>query len=251
MSDDTSMSPGIAAQTALENPDDAFGAIQTLFDFVEDGGDEVRDAAVSISLVAGRAPEAFNGQTDRFESALTTAEGNYARLNLVEAVNELLEHQAIPPGDAGPALTEATRIRDETEYWNDQPEDELLNIQEGLEGWADVAAMGEPVPEIVVKRAMGISEIADPSTLLRILDVLQAAVASGSPMREKSFQGIAVLVEEGDETLTSEATIAVAELVLSGSVPDEDTARDIITANAETVRRENQLVEQALEEITA
>ncbi len=251
MSNNTSMSPGTAAQTALDNPDDAFGAIQTLFDFVDDGGDEVRDAAVSLSLVAGRAPEAFTGQTDRFESALKTAEGNYARLNLADAVNELLEHRAIPPGDAGPALTEATRVRDETEYWEDQPEDELQNIRKGLNGWTDVAAMGEPVPEIVVKRAIGISKIADPSTLLRILDVLQAAVASGSSMREKAFQGIAVLAEEGDETLTSEATVAVAELVLSDSVPDEDTARDIITANAETVRRENQLVEQALKEITA
>lgn len=250
MSDDMSMSPGTAAQTALENPDDAFGVIQTLFDFVEDGGDEVRDAAVSISLVAGRAPEAFNSQTDRFENALKTADGNYARLNLAEAVNELLEHRAIPPQDAAPALTEATRVRDD-EYWEDQPEDELQNIRKGLNGWADVAAMGEPVPEIVVKRAIGISEIADSSTLLRILDLLQAAVASGSSMREKAFQGIAVLAEEGDETLTSEATVAVAELVLGSSVPDEDTARDILTANAETVRRENQLVEQALKEITA
>lgn len=250
MSDDTSMSPGTAAQTALENPENAAGAIRMLFDFVDDGGDEARDAAASLSLVARRTPAAFDGQTDRFENALKTADWNHTRLNLAEAVNKLLEHQAIPPRDAGPALTEATRIRDD-EYWEDQPEDELLNIQEGLEGWTDVAAMGEPVPEIVVKRAMGISDLADSSTLLRILDLLKAAVASGSPMREKAFQGIAMLAEEGDETLTSEATIVVAELVLGGEIPDEDTAREVITANAGTVRRKNQLVEQALEEITA
>lgn len=250
MSDETSMSVGTAAQTALENPDDASAAIQTLFDYVEEGGDEVRDAAVSLSLVAGRAPEAIDGLTDRFESALKTADGSYARLNLAEAVNELLEHQAIPPQDAGPALTEATRVRDD-EYWEDQPDDELQNIRKGLNGWTDVAAMGEPVPEIVVRRAMGISEIADHSTLLRILDLLQAAVASGSSMREKAFQGIAMLAKEGDETLTSESTIAVAELVLSGEIPDEDIARNVITTNAKTVQRENQLVEQALEEISA
>lgn len=242
------MSPGVAAQQALENPSDAAGAIKTLFDYVDAGDDDVRDGAVSLSLVAGREPEAFAGQTYRFENALKTADGVHPRRDLAKAVNELLEHHAIPPEDAAPALTEATRIRDD-EYWEDQPKKELSVIRQGVVGWTDVAAMGEPVPEIVVKQAMGITDIVKPGFLHNILDLLQAAVSSGSPVREKSFEGIAVLAEEGDETLTSEATIAVAELVLSGDIPDEDAAREIITTNADVVRRENHLVEQAREAI--
>lgn len=244
------MSPGVAAQKALENPSNASAAINTLFDYIETGGDDVRDAAVSLSLVAGREPDAFAGQTDRFENAIKAADGVHPRRDLAEAVNELLEHQAIPPEDAAPALTEATRVRDD-EYWEDQPSKELSIIRQGVIGWTDVASMGEPVPEIVVKQVMGITDIVKPGFLHNILNLLQAAVISGSPMREKSFEGIAVLAEEGDETLTSEATIAVAELVLSGDVPDEDTALDVITTNADVVRRENHLIEQAREEITS
>lgn len=250
MVDDTSMSVATASEYARENPDDASRAIQTLFDYVEEGGDDASSAATSLALVAGRAPEAFDGQTDRFERALKVADGVHTRRNLAEAVNELVEDHAIPPGDAGPALTEATRIRDD-EYWEDRPKSELSIIREGLIGWTDVAAMGKPVPEIVVQRAARTIDTKDRNILLRVLDLFQAAVASDSPMREQAFNGLVELAQTDNETFTSEGTIAIAELVLSGKVSDEDAAREVITANAEAVHRDKQLVEQALEEISA
>lgn len=250
MSNDTSMSVTAASKHARQNPDDAFGAIQALFDYVEGGGDDASSAATSLALVAGRSPAAFDSQTDRFEHALKTADGVHTRRNLAEAVNELLEQHAIPPRDAGPALTEATRIRDD-EYWEDRPKSELSIIREGLIGWTDVAAMGEPVPKVVVKRAAMIIDIAKPAILINIRNLFQAAVASGSPMREQAFDGLVELAATDNETLTSEATISIAELVLSGNVPDEDAAREVITANAEAVRRDTHLIEQALEEISS
>jgi hypothetical protein len=250
MSDETSMSIATASKTARENPDDAASAIQTLFDYVDNGGTDAQDAAVSLSLVAGRAPEAFDGQTDNFEHALKTADGVHARRDLTDAVTELIDHHAIPPGDAGRALTEATRIRDDA-YWEDRPKSELLIIRMGLDGWTEVAASGEPVPDIVVERALGLIETRNFNTLISIIDVLQSAVASDSPEAKRAFQTLVEIAQADDPTLTSEATLAVAELVLSGDIPDEDAARDVITANADAVEREQQTIANAQAEITS
>jgi hypothetical protein len=252
MADNSSMSIATAAQHAKQNPNDAADAIQTLFEYVDEGGTEASDAAKSLSTIAKRVPAAFDGQTANFEQALGTADGVHTRRNLAEAVNNLIEQHAIPPEDAGRALTEATRIRDD-EYWEARPKRELLNIRKGLDGWTDVADMSEPVPEIVVERALELADIGnhigDLTTLIAILDLLQAAVESGSPLMERAFQAIIVLAKGDDQTLTSEATIAVAELVVSGDIPDEDAARDVITSNADAVRRKNQIVVHAREEI--
>lgn len=249
MSDDTSMSVSAAAQHAKQHPTDASDAIQTLFDYVEEGGSDARDSAMSLASIAKRAPAALDGQTDNFENALETADGVHARRELADAVNELIEQQAIPPGDAGRALTEATRIRDD-EYWEDRPKSELLIIRKGLDGWTDVAAMGKPVPEIVVERALGLVQAEDFNTLISIIDLLQAAVDSGSPEVERAFQGLVEIAQADNPSLTSEATLAIAELVLSGTIPDEDAARTVITSNADAVEREKQTVVQAREEIS-
>lgn len=250
MSDDTSMSVSAAAQHAKQNPTDASDAIQTLFDYVEEGGSDARDAAMSLVSITKRAPAAFEGQTDNFEQALETADGVHARRELADAITNLIEQQAIPPGDAGRALTEATRVRDD-EYWEDRPKSELLIIQEGLDGWTDVAAMGEPVPGIVVERTLGLIQTGDFGTLISIIDLLQAAVDSGSPEVERAFEGLVEIARADNPSLTSEATLAIAELVLSGSIPDEDAARAVITSNADAVEREKQTVAQAREEMSS
>lgn len=249
MSDDTSMSVAAASKHARENPQDATEAIQTLFDAVEAGGDDVGSAATGLCVAGRRAPEALDGWTANFERALKTADDSRARHNLAEAVNELLEHQAIPPGDAGPALTEATRIRDD-EYWEDDSEYELLIIQEGLEGWTEVAEISEPVPAIVVERAIGLFNIADFNTLIPIIDVLHAAVESGSEKRELAFEGLVELTRVDHEPIKSEAIIVIAKLVLSDDMPDEAAAREVLTTNADAAQREQQLVEQAREDIS-
>lgn len=110
--------------------------------------------------------------------------------------------------------------------------------------------MGETVPETVVKRALEIAGLGNLTTLISVLDLLQAAVESGSPLMERAFQAIIELAKGDDQTLTSEATITVAELVVSGDIPDVDAARDVITSNADAVQRENQIVAHAREEIT-
>jgi uncharacterized protein with PhoU and TrkA domain len=102
-----------------------------------------------------------------------------------------------------------------------------------------VATTGKPVPEIVVERALGLIETRDLNTLISIIDVLQAAVASDSSEAERAFQTVVEIAQANDPTLTSEATLAVAELVLRGDIP-EDAAHDVITANADAVRRGQQ-----------
>lgn len=253
MSDETSMSVSAAAQHARQNPHDASEAIQTLFDYVEDGGSEATSAAESLASIARRAPDAFDGQTANFESMIETTDDFHSRLELVEAVNHLIEHQAILPQDAGSALTEATRVTTDQKYWEERPKDGLLIIQKALKGWPDVAAMGEPVPRDIVKGAIELIELEDFNTLIIIIDVLQAAIESDSPKMDTAFQSLVELtqVEDPTPTIKSEATIAVAELVLSGDIPDEDTARDIITANTDAVRRDKERVEQALEELSS
>lgn len=146
-------------------------------------------------------------------------------------------------------MTEATRIRDDA-YWEDHPDDELLIIRMGLDGWTTVATTGEPVPDIVVERALALIQSRDFNTLISIIDVLQAAVASDSSETERAFQTLVDIARADDPTLTSEATLAIAELVLDGNLPDEDAARDVITANADAVEREQQTVADAKEEIT-
>lgn len=253
MSDDTSMLVTDAAKQARQNPNDASEAIQTLFDYVEDDGSEATSAAKSLASIARRAPDAFDSQTANFEGALKTTHDLHARWKLVEAVNHLIEQQAISPHDAGKALTEATRVTTDQKYWEERPKRGLRIIQDGLKGWADVAAMGEPVPEDIVEWAIELIELEDSGTLIHIIDVLQAAVESDSPGMDTAFQNLVELtrVEDPTPTVKSEATIAVAELVLSGDVPDEDTARDIITANTDAVRRDKERVEQALAELSS
>lgn len=250
MDDNSSMSIATAAQHAKQNPNDAADAIQTLFEYIDEGGTEASDAAKSLFSIAKRAPAAFDGQTANFEQVLGTADGVHTRRELAGAVNNLIEQHAIPPEDAGRALTEATRIRDD-EYWEARPKSELLIIRKGLDGWTEVADMGEPVPEIVVERALGLAQTGDFNTLVSIVDVLQAAVDSGSPKVERAFQGLVEIATADNPTFTSEATIAISELVLSGDIPDEDAARDVITSNADAVRREQQLVAHAREEIAS
>jgi hypothetical protein len=245
MSDEPSMSVAAAAEHARENPHDASMAIQTLFDYVEAGGDDASSAAMSLSVVASRAPAAFDGQTDRLERALKTADNVHARRELAETVNNLINQQAIPPRDAGPALSEVMRVREDHAYWETRPSSGLVIIQDGLEGWTNLAAMGEPVPEDVVEQAIGLTQTKDYNTIICIIDLLQAAVESGSPGTDTAFHGLTDIVGADDATVTSEATIAIAELVLNDDIPDKDTAREIITANVDSVRREKQLVEQA------
>lgn len=141
MDDNSSMSIATAAQQAKQNPDDAADAIQTLFEYVDAGDPEASDAAKSLSSIAKRVPAAFDGQTANFEQALGTADGVHTRRNLAEAVNNLIDQHAIPLEDAGRALTEATRIRDD-EYWEDRPKSELLIIRKGLDGYGGYGRNG-------------------------------------------------------------------------------------------------------------
>jgi hypothetical protein len=253
MSDETSMSVSAATEHAKQHPQDASVAIQTLFDYVEADGNEARSAATSLASIASRAPAAFDGQTAHFARAIETTHDLHSRIDLIEAVNDLVEQQAIPPGDAGRALTEATTVTTEQQYWEERPQLGLRIIQDALTGWADVAAMDEPVPGTIVERAIELIELEDFGTLIDIIAVLQAAVASDSPKRDIAFQHLVELtqVEDPTPTIKSEATLAVAQLVLSGNIPDEDTARDIITTNADAVRREKQTVEQAREQLSS
>jgi hypothetical protein len=253
MSDETSMSVSAAREQAKQNPQDASVAIQTLFDYVEADGSEARSAAKSLDSIASRAPAAFDGQTAHFARAIETTNDRHPRRRLVDAVNELVEEQAIPPGDAGRALTEATTVTTDQKYWEERPELGLRIIQEGLTGWANVATMDEPVPGVIVERAIELIELEDFNTLMDIIAVLQAAVASGSPKTDIAFQHLVELtqVEDPTPTIKSEATLAVAQLVLSGDIPDEDTARDVITTNADAVQREKHTVEQAQEQLSA
>lgn len=250
MVDDTSMSIDTAAQTALESPNDAAAAIQTLFDYVEDDSDDASSAATALALVAGRAPAAFDSQTDSFESALETASGVHTRRNLAEAINELLDQHAIPPEDAGPALSEVTRVRDHP-YWQTRPKDGLNAVRKGWKGWTTLATRDEMIPEVVVERAVGFINYSDLTTLIIIIDLLKMAIASGSPGTEMAFESLVefTTVDDG-ATLISEATIAIAELVLSGDIPDEDTAHDVLTANAKAAQRDTHIVEQALAELS-
>jgi hypothetical protein len=253
MNDTPSMSVSAAAKQAKQHPNDASTAIQTLFDYVEDGGDEARSAAKALDRIASRAPDAFDGQTAHFARAIETTNEYHPRRRLVEAVNELVDQQAIPPGDAGRALTEATTVTPAQQYWEEGSKNGLLIINHALEGWANVAAMGEPVPGVIVEGAIDLIELEDFNVLLDIIAVLQAAVASGSPKTDIAFQHLVELtqVEDPTPTIKSEATLAVAKLVLSDDIPDEDTARDVITANADAVRAERQTVVDAKEAITA
>jgi hypothetical protein len=253
MSDETPMSVSAAAKHARQNPDDASTAIQTLFDYVEAGDSEANSAAKALDRIASRAPDAFDGQTAHFARAIETTNEYHPRRRLVEAVNELVDQQAIPPGDAGRALTEATTVTPEQQYWEEGSKNGLRIIQEGLTGWADVAMMGEPVPGVIVERAIELIELEDFGTLIDIIAVLRAAVASGSPKTDIAFQHLVELtqVEDPTPTIKSEATLAVAKLVLSDDIPDEDTAWDVITANADAVRREQQTVEQAQEQLSS
>lgn len=251
MSDETSMSVSAAAKHARQNPHDASAAIQTLFDYIEEGGEEARSAAKSLASIARRAPDAFDGQTAHFARAIETTHDYHSRLKLVVAVNQLIDQQAIPPGDAGRALTEATNVTTEQQYWEERPKRGLQIVQDGLEGWADVAAMGEPVPEIIVDRAIEMIEFEEIISLIDVIDVLQAAVESGSPATDTAFQSLVEIAQGDDPGHVSEATLAIAELVLSGHHPDEDTAQDVITANADAVRRDTERVEQALEKISS
>jgi hypothetical protein len=251
MSDETSMSVSAATEQARQHPHDASGAIQTLFDYVEAGGSEANSAATSLALIASRAPAAFDGQTAHFARAIETTNDRHPRIDLIDAVNDLVDQQAIPPGDAGRALTEATTVTTEQKYWEERPKLGLRIIQEGLKGWVDVAAMDEPVPGIVVERAIELIDLEEDMSLISVIDVLQAAVVSGSPKGDVAFQHLVELAQGDDPGHVSEATLAVAQLVLSGDIPNEDTAREVITANADAVRREQQTVEQAQEQLSA
>jgi hypothetical protein len=251
MSDETPMSVSAAREQAIQHPQDASVAIQTLFDYVEDGGNEANSAAKSLDSIASRAPAAFDGQTAHFARAIETTNEYHPRRRLVDAVNELVEEQAIPPGDAGRALTEATTVTMEQKYWAKSSKNGVLIIQDALGGWADVATMGEQVPGIIVERAIEMIELGENISLIDIIDVLQAAVESGSPKTDLAFQHLVELAQGDDSGHVSEATLAIAQLVLSGDIPDEDIARDVITANADAVRRERHTVEQAQEQLAA
>ncbi len=246
MDDDATMSPSTAYDRAKANPEEASDAIQTLFDHVESGGTDARSAAGWLESIAEDVPEALEGWTDRFETAIETADDVHVRRKLTVAVNELVEQQAISLNDAGKALTEATRIRDE-EHWDD-PDSELTVIREGFDGWTEVAAIGKTVPETVIKRSLSIANLGDPYTLFGVVTVLQAAVESESPRTEMAFQGLVDLSTADDQTLTSKATLAVANLVLSGDVPDEDAAREVIAENADVVREKHPIIEEAPED---
>jgi hypothetical protein len=248
MNDTPSMSVSAAAKQAKQHPDDASTAIQTLFDYVEAGGSEANSAAKSLDLIASDSPAAFDGQTAHFVRAIETTNEYHPRLRLVEAVNELIDQQAIPPGDAGRALTEATTVTTDQKYWEKSFKRGLVIIQDALKGWVNVAAMDEPVPGIIVERAIELIELEEHISLIRVIDVLRAAVASGSPKRDIAFQSLVEIAQGDDPGHVSEATLAIAKLVLSGDIPDEDTAQDIITANIDAVRREQQTVEQAQEQ---
>lgn len=240
--DEPSMSPSTAYDRAKANPEAASEAIQALFDYVEAETD-AGFAAGSLESVANHAPEAFENQTDRFQTTLNTAEESRVRRELTGAVNELVEQQAIPPEDAGPVLTEATRVRDE-EHWDDRPKNELAVIQNGLIGWVELAALGETVPGIVVERALTAASFGDRSTLYRTIDLLQAAVESGSPETEMAFEGLVDITTADEQTIISDTTLAVANLVMSGDVPDEDAARAVITDNAAVVQEEYPIIEE-------
>lgn len=236
------MSPSTAAKRAKADPAEASEAIQALFDYVEAGTD-AGYASGWLESIAGDAPEALDGQTDTFETALDTAKESRVRRKLAAAVNELVDQKAIPLEDAGPALTEATRIRDE-EHWDDRPKNELAAIRKGLIGWVELAAMDETVPGIVVERALTAASFGDRSTLYRTIELLQAAVESGSSKTEVAFEGLVDITTADEQTIISDTTLAVANLVMSGDVPDEDAARAVITDNATTVREEYPIVEE-------
>ncbi|UPM42415.1 hypothetical protein [Halocatena salina] len=188
-------------------------------------------------------PKAFEGETDRFLTGLEAAEESRVRRDLAGAVTKLVEQQAIPLEDAGPALTEATRIRDE-EHWDDRPKNELAVVRKGVIGWVELAAVGETVPGIVVKRALTAADFGHRSTLYRTIDLLQAAIESGSPETEMAFEGLVDITTADEQTIIADTTLAIANLVLSGDVPDKDTARTVITDNAAVVREEYPIIEE-------
>lgn len=251
MSDETPMSVSAAAQQAKQHPHDASEAIQILFDYVEDDGNEASNAVTSLAAIARRAPDAFDGQTAHFVRAIETTHDYHSRLKLVKTVNQLIEQEAIPSEDAGRGLTEAINVTPEQQYWEERPEGGLQIIQDVLKGWADVAARDEPVPEIIVNQAIELIKLEEAITLIYVIDVLQAAIESGSPATDTAFQNLVEIAQGDDPGHVSEATLAIAKLVLSGDVPDQDTAQDVITANAEAVRRDTEIVEQALEKISS
>lgn len=248
MDTSTSISVGTAAKQARQRPDDAAEAIQTLFEYVDDDKREASNAAESLATIASHTPEAFDGQTAEFGRVLEITDDLHPRRYLVEAVNELVKHHAIPPRDAGRALTEATRVLTAHQYWEERPKDGLLIIQNGFKGWTNLAARGKPVPRIVVNRAIALIELEDFNTIMCIIDVLQAAVESGSPKSEEAFKRLVELtqVEEPTPTIKVEAANVVIELVPNGDILDLDAARDGITADSPAARDEKQHVEQAL-----
>lgn len=243
MDDNSSMSPSTAYDRAKANPEEASDAIQTLFDYVESGGTDASDAASWLESLAEDTPEVLEDQTDEFLTMLDTANDGRVRRKLAAAVNELVEQQAIPLKDAGPALTEATRIRDE-EHWEDDSDSELLAIRMGFDGWTELAELGEAVPGIVVKRALTAASLGDRSTLYRTIDLLQAAVESESPETEMAFEGLVDITTADEQAIIADTTLTIANLVVSEDVPDEDTAREVITDNAAVVREEYPIIEE-------
>ncbi len=242
MDDEPSMSPSTASKRAKADPENASDAIQALFDHIE-GETNAGFAAGWLESIAKDAPEALEGQTGEFLTALETADGGRTRRKLAAAVTELVDQQAIPLEDAGPALTEATRIRDE-EHWEDDSDSELLAIRMGFDGWTELAEMGETIPGVVVKRALTAASLGHVNTVLRTIDLLQAAIESGSSETEMAFQGLVDMSTTDEQTIISETTLAVANLVVSGDVPDEDTARAVITDNAAVVQEEYPIIEE-------
>ncbi len=242
MDDEPSMSPSTASKRAKADPENASDAIQALFDHIE-GETNAGFAAGWLESIAKDAPEALEGQTGEFLTALETADGGRTRRKLAAAVTELVDQQAIPLEDAGPALTEATRIRDE-EHWEDDSDSELLAIRMGFDGWTELAEMGETIPGVVVKRALTAASLGERSTLYGTIDLLQAAVESGSPETEIAFEGLVDITTADEQAITADTTLAIANLVINGDVPDEDTARTVITDNAAVVREEYPIIEE-------